>query len=98
MGCEYFVLVRGTALRRSSSARPEYYETSAAIFVVSSRTGRLAEWKLLRFEASKPERAAKMLAAAIAPFARKLAAELNEITRSELAEPPPSEMENASDE
>jgi hypothetical protein len=95
IGCEYFVLVRGTELRRSSSARPEYYEASAAVFVVSSRTGSLVEWKLLRSEASKPERAVKMLAASIAPFARKLAADLNDIAKSELAEPTPAEMEQA---
>jgi hypothetical protein len=93
IGCEYFILVRGAALRRSSSARPEYYEASAAMFIVSSRTGRLVEWKLLRFEASKPERAVKMLAAAIAPFARNLAADLKDITKAELAEAPPAEME-----
>jgi hypothetical protein len=93
IGCEYFLIVREAALRRSSSARPEYYEASAAVFVVSSRTGRLVDWKLLRFEASKPERAAKMLAASIAPFARKLAANLKEITKTELAEQQPAEME-----
>jgi len=98
IGCEYFVLVRAATLRRSSSVRSEYYEASAAIFVASSRSGRLVEWKLLRFEASKPERAVKMLAASVAPFARKLAAELKDITKVELAEATPAEMEEVPDD
>jgi hypothetical protein len=93
MGCEYFILVRGATLRRSASRRPEYYEAYAAVFVVSSRSGRLVEWTLQRFEASKPATAEKMLAASIAPLARRLAAGLKNITRSELAEAPPPEME-----
>ena len=95
IGCEYFILVRAGTLRRSSSARPEYYEASAAVFVVSSRTGRLVQWKLLRFEASRPQRAVKMLAASVAPLARKVAADLKDITKGELAEPPPADMEEA---
>lgn len=98
MGCEYFVLVRATAQRRSSSARPEYYEAVSAVFVVSSRSGRLVDWKLLRFEASKPERAGKMLSASIAPFARRLASDLKEVTRAELTEPKPPQMEEPPDD
>ena len=93
IGCDLFVLVRAATLRRSSSARPEYYEATASVFSVSSRSGRLVDWKLLRFEASKAERAEKMLNASIAPFARGLAAKLKSTTQSEVAERTPAEME-----
>jgi hypothetical protein len=97
IGCDVFILVRASTLRRSSSARPEYYEASAAIFSVSTRTGRLIDWQLLRFEASRPQTAEKLLKAALAPFARALAARLTNIIAAEIAEPPPAEMEEPPD-
>ena len=97
IGCEYFILVRSATFRRSSSARPEYYEASAVAFVVSSRTGHLVQWTPLRSEAAKADRAEKILAASITPLARKLAAGLPEITKMEMTEPPLADMEDASD-
>jgi TonB family protein len=97
IGCEYYILVRAGTLRRSASARPEYYEASAAIFVVSSRTGRLVIWKLLRSEAPRPGRAEAMLDISISPFAASLVTELKDITRSELAESLPAVMEEPPD-
>ena len=97
IGCEYFILVRSATFRRSSSTRPEYYEASAVAFVVSSRTGHLVQWTPLRSEAAKADRAEKILAASITPFARKLAAGLPDITKMEMTEPPLTDMEEASD-
>ena len=48
IGCEYVVLVRSDTFRRSSSARTEYYEAFAAVYTVSSRTGRLVDWRLVK--------------------------------------------------
>ena len=93
IGCEYLILIRAMTLRRSSSRRPEYYEASASVFVVSSRSGRMVDWRLLRFEASKPAKAERMLAASIAPLARKIASGFKDLTKSELTEPPPAQME-----
>jgi hypothetical protein len=98
IGCDFFVLVRAVTLQRSSSARPEYFEASAAVFSVSSRTGRLADWKLLRSEASKSDRAEKMLDASLAPFARVLAATLKDVTKAEIGEQPPPVMEEPPDD
>lgn len=44
IGCDFLVLVRTGAERRTSFERPEYYESVAAIYVASSRTGRLVYW------------------------------------------------------
>ena len=44
LGTEYYVLGDAQTLRRSSSAKPAYYESYCSIFVVSSRTGRLVMW------------------------------------------------------
>ena len=61
IGCEYFFLVKSASQRRSSFGKEEFYESYAAVYVVSSRTGQLAVWKLQTFEAAKPEKAEKLL-------------------------------------
>ena len=41
IGCDFFLLIKTGDLKRASSARGNFYESFAAIFVVSARTGRL---------------------------------------------------------
>ena len=98
IGCDFFVLVRDATLRRNSSSRPEYFEASAAVFSVSARTGRLVDWKLLRFEASTSDGAERLLAASLAPFAGGLAAKLKDVMKAEIAEKPPPAMEEPPDD
>jgi hypothetical protein len=97
IGCDLFVLVSSATLRRSSSERPEYFEASASTFAVSARSGHLVQWRLLRFEASRPERAEKMLDASIAPFARALSSKLKDALDAEMAVLPPAAMAEATD-
>lgn len=52
-GCDYFLLLKAENLRRTSFEKPEYYESYLAIFLVSSRTGRLVFWKLKNAEDEK---------------------------------------------
>ena len=52
IGCEFLVLVRTETQRRTSTESPEYYEAHAAIFVVSSRTGRLIYQLIKKGESS----------------------------------------------
>jgi len=44
VGCDFFVTGDAQTLRRSSDARPVYYESYATLFFVSAQTGRLAFW------------------------------------------------------
>jgi TonB family protein len=44
LGTEFYVLGDAQTLRRSSFAKPAYYESYCSIFVVSARTGRLVMW------------------------------------------------------
>src|SRR5688572_28189716 len=44
MGCDHFLLLRSATIRRSAFGRAEYYESYAAIYLVSTRTGRLVWW------------------------------------------------------
>ena len=44
IGCDHFILVKTDTSRRSSSARPNYFETSAFVWVVNTRSGQLDKW------------------------------------------------------
>jgi outer membrane biosynthesis protein TonB len=61
MGCDYYVTGNAETLRRSASNRPVYYESYAAIFLVSARSGSLLRWKRPAVEASTPEAGEKSL-------------------------------------
>lgn len=45
IGCDFYVTGDAQTIRRSSSARPVYFESYASVFIVSSRTGRLVFWE-----------------------------------------------------
>ena len=97
IGCDYFVLLRSAALRRRSAQRPEYYESTAVIYAVSSRTGRLVFWKLQRFEAGKPADAAVMLNKSVEGLATEISATLKATTISEINEPALPQIEEVPD-
>jgi len=61
IGCDFFITGQSETLRRSSSARPVYYEAYASIFIVSARTGSLVLWDRPSFEAATPAEAEKFL-------------------------------------
>jgi len=61
IGCDFYVTGDAQTLRRSSSARPVYYEAYASVFIVSARTGRLIKWDHIIAEAPSPEGAEKAL-------------------------------------
>jgi TonB family protein len=44
LATDYYLLGDAQTLRRSSSAKPEYYESYCSLFLVSARTGRLVMW------------------------------------------------------
>lgn len=57
VGCDFYFTGDAQTLRRSSSARPVYFESYASVFLVSTRTGRLALWDRPSIEADQPEQA-----------------------------------------
>src|SRR5437588_4818843 len=60
-GADFFITGDAQTLRRSSSARPTYYESYASVFIVSARTGRLVLWDRPSFEAASPVEAEESL-------------------------------------
>jgi TonB family protein len=61
--CDFYILGDAQTLRRSSSARPVFFESYASIFLVSSRTGRLILWDRPNFDAASAAEAEKQLLA-----------------------------------
>ena len=59
--CDFFITGDAETLRRSSSARPVYYEAYASVFIVSARTGRLVSWQRIREEAATPAEAERLV-------------------------------------
>ena len=66
IGCEFYLTGDAQTLRRSSSAKPVFYESYASVFVVSARTGRLLSWDHPSFEAASPLESEKLLFAELA--------------------------------
>jgi TonB family protein len=65
VGCDFYLTGDAQTIRRSSSARPVYFEAYASVFVVSSRTGRLVTWERPAAEADTAEQAEASLLAAL---------------------------------
>jgi len=61
IGCDFFFTGEAQTLRRSSSETPAYFETYAAVYLVSARTGRLASWHRLSVKRPQPTEAEKAL-------------------------------------
>src|SRR5215211_5108751 len=57
VGCDFFITGDAQTLRRSSSARPVYFESYATLFLVSAQTGRLVLWLRPTAEADTAEAA-----------------------------------------
>src|SRR5437763_4085748 len=76
IGCDFFILIRPSIIRRSAFKRAEYYEASAAIYVVSSRTGRLVFWRLPRFETDRSGTAEQQLLDSVQPLVSEIVSRL----------------------
>ncbi|MGI8835431.1 MAG: energy transducer TonB [Pyrinomonadaceae bacterium] len=61
LGCDFFLLGDAQTLRRSPSSGPVYFESYAAIFLVSARTGRLLMWERPNFRAATAAAAERSL-------------------------------------
>ena len=76
IGCDYFVLIKSDSLRRYSFAQKEFYESYAAIFVVSSRTGHLIFWKIVSREGENIKDSNKFLLDSAKDLSREIAGEI----------------------
>ncbi|MET0753166.1 MAG: TonB family protein [Pyrinomonadaceae bacterium] len=93
LGCEYFLFIKAANQRRSTFAKPEFYESYAAVYVVSSRTGRLVFWKLQSFEEETPAKADKALFASTDDLSAEISEKLKSVSKDELNEKPSQNIE-----
>lgn len=84
IGCDFIILVRTANQRRTSFDRGDYFEGSAAVFVVSARTGNLVLWRLRKSEDAKQAAAASMLDASAAELANEISDTIPDIVKTEL--------------
>lgn len=61
IGCDFFFSGEAQTLRRTPSEGPAYFESYAAIFLVSGRTGKLALWERPSVQRATTEEAEKAL-------------------------------------
>lgn len=83
IGCDYLLLIKSANQRRAALSKNDYYESFAVIYVVSSRTGRLVDWKLHSFEAKTQSEAEKLLLASTAQAADEIGEKLRLINKQE---------------
>lgn len=99
IGTRFFVILKNAIQRRSTSERHEYYDGYAAIYLVSSVSGELSDWMLVKFEEDTPELARKKLEARLAePALRIVSSARSAIEREAAAEPPKSFPQYSEDE
>jgi TonB family protein len=61
LSSDFYLIGDAQTIRRSSSAKPVYYESYCSLFVISSRSGKLARWERLSFDADTPQLAEEKL-------------------------------------
>jgi hypothetical protein len=98
IGTDAFVLIRATTQRRSASGRADYYESYAAVFGVSSRTGSLFLWRLKSFEAATAAESRRMLEASVAPLAAEIQRAVKATVQEDLNAGTPPQFEEPPDE
>lgn len=86
IGCDFFLLVKSENLRRYSFEKKEYFESYAAVYAVSSRTGRLVFWKLRTFNGYKSNDAERLLFESVNDLTKEISDKLPSITNEEISE------------
>lgn len=97
IGSNYFLLVKSANQRRTSLSKFDYTEAYAAVYAVSSRTGRLIFWKLVSLEADKPDAAEKKLFASAETLAAEIVENLKRAEEEELTESRTAKIEEMPD-
>lgn len=97
IGCDFFMLLKAGSHRRSAFGRKEYYESYVALYLVSSRTGRLVFWTLMSSERPKPDEAEQALVNGTRAIADHIAHVAQTTSKREINEKPKPRMEELPD-
>jgi hypothetical protein len=98
IGSDYFLLIQAKTLRRFSLEKKEFYESYAAIYIVSSRSGRLVFWKLVNCEAKIADEAETLLLNSAKSLTSEISQKISETEKEEINEKPLPELEELPEE
>jgi Gram-negative bacterial TonB protein C-terminal len=98
VGCDFFVILKSENLRRASLVKSDYYESYIAVYLVSTRTGKLVFWTLKSFEDENSSDADKKLSASIENLADEISTKINSVYKAEFNEKPPVKLEELPEE
>ena len=86
IGCDFFLLLKTDTLQRISVETDNYIESYLALFLVSSRTGRLVFWDLESFRGADIKEAKTKLTDSFDEIARRIFKNLKTARKKELNE------------
>lgn len=89
VGCDYFLFVRSENIRRVSLSKDDYYESFAALHLISSRTGKMVFWSLNNAEAVTPEEADKKLFVRFSEIEKEILPKIAVAQAKDFADLPP---------
>lgn len=93
IGCDYFLLIRAKTLRRYSLEKKEFFESFAAVYVVSSRSGSLILWKLYKGEAKTANEAEIRLSDSAKNSYSEISEKISELEKTEINKKTVSNLE-----
>jgi Gram-negative bacterial TonB protein C-terminal len=85
-GSEFVLLIRAETIHRFSLERNEFFESYATVYLVSSRTGRLGFWKLVKAESQNSIGSENLLLQSADSLRPELAAKISDVQKSEMKE------------
>lgn len=86
IGCDFFILIKTDGLQRFSLEEKSYFESYAAFYLVSSRTGRLVFWQLKAFKGEDEKQAGSKLINSVKEFSTEISTGIKTTQKNELAE------------
>ena len=86
IGCNFFLLVNSDTLRRTSFEKDKYFESYAAFYLVSARTGKLVFWQLSKFEEDSAKLSREKLFRSLKMTANALLEKIDQTVEREIAE------------
>lgn len=76
IGCNFFILIKAETINRITLEKGVFKETYTVFFFVSSKTGKLLSWKLLKTEDLEEEKSVKKLFLQIEEFLTRFVTEI----------------------
>ncbi|HEX7294152.1 MAG TPA: hypothetical protein VF251_00280, partial [Pyrinomonadaceae bacterium] len=87
LSSDFYLIGDAQTIRRSSSAKPVYYEAYCSLFVISSRSGKLAHWQRLSVNADTSQPAEEQLLSQMDhSFIQRVASSIKEAQSAEHAQ------------